>query len=169
MSYIPVCKKYWVIPCCDCSMVSYRSMPRNPVLTFRLPVHVFNALARERQLRHLNVSGWARQAVLDAFQRDFPDADRDDSQPAKRSASTEDPQGDAAAPETPPLRGWRACQLPQGVLGARHDDPASLPRELVGLQIEVQTNAGKRLLRWVHAVSDRSDDCVYVRDGREKP
>ena len=144
-------------------------MPRQPVLTFRLPVHVFNTLTRERQLRHLNVSGWARAAVLEAFQRDFPDAGQDNSKPAKRSSSTKDPQGNAAAPETPPLRGWRACQLPHGGLGARHDDPASLPNQLVGLPIEVQTNAGKRLLRWVHAVSDRSDDRIYVRDGREKP
>ena len=33
-------------------------MPRKPVLTFRLPEQVFNTLVRERQLRHLNVSGW---------------------------------------------------------------------------------------------------------------
>ena len=147
-------------------MVSYCFMPRKPVLTFRLPEHVFNTLVRERHERHLNVSGWARAAVLDAFQRDFPDAA---SKPAKRAASTEDPQGASATQETPPLRGWRACQLPQGGLGARHDDPASLPNQLVGLQIEVKTNAGKRLLRWVHKVSERSADQVFVRDGREKP
>ena len=150
-------------------MVSYRFMPRNPVLTFRLPVHVFNTLTRERQLRHLNVSGWARAAVLEAFKRDFPDAASEPSKPARRAASTEDSQGASATQETPPLRGWWACQLPHGGLGARHDDPASLPNQLVGLQIEVQTNAGKRLLRWVHAVSEHSDDRVYVRDGREKP
>ena len=150
-------------------MVSYCFMPRKPVLTFRLPEHVFNTLVRERQLRHLNVSGWARAAVLEAFHRDFPDAASEPSKPARRAASTEDSQGASATQETPPLRGWWACQLPHGGLGARHDDPASLPNQLVGLQIEVQTNAGKRLLRWVHAVSEHSDDRVYVRDGREKP
>lgn len=150
-------------------------MPRNPVLTLRLPHYVFNALARERQLRHLNVSAWARAAVLDAFHRDFPDDALDDSKPAKRPATTQDVGSDpnnkaaSATKETPPLRGWRACKLSQGVLGARHDDPASLPNELVGLQIEVQTNSGKRLLRWVHAVTERSAKHVYVRDGREKP
>ena len=119
-------------------------MPRNPVLTFRLPVHVFNTLTRERQLRHLNVSGWARQAVLEAFQRDFPDDASYPSKPAMHdAASTEDPQGAPDTQETPPLRGWRACQLPHGGLGARHDDPASLPNQLVGLPIEVQTNAGQ--------------------------
>ena len=144
-------------------------MPRNPVLTLRLPGHVFDALVRERQLRHLNVSGWARAAVLEAFQRDFPDAAPDTTKTAKRAAAIEDAQAASTAQETPPLRGWRACQLPQGGLGSRHDDPASLPTELVGLQIEVLTSTGKRLLRWVHTVIERSDDHVYVRDGREKP
>ena len=126
--------------------------------------------SRERRERHLNVSGWARAAVLEAFKRDFPDAASDPSKPAQRTVSTQqDPQEAPAATETPPLRGWRACQLPQGGLGARHDDPASLPNQLVGLQIEVKTNSGQRLLRWVHAVSEHSDDRIYVRDGREKP
>ena len=144
-------------------------MPRNPVLTLRLPQDVFNALVRERHERHLNVSGWARAAVLEAFQRDFPDAARAGKKPARRSVSSQGPQGDAAAPETPPLRGWRACTLPQGGLGARHDDPASLPHELVGQQIEVKTNAGKRFRSWVLEVSERSDNHVLVRDGRVKP
>ena len=145
-------------------------MPRNPVLTFRLPVHVFNTLTRERQLRHLNVSGWARAAVLEAFQRDFPDDASKPSQPAMHdAASSEDPQGTPDTLETPPLRGWRACQLPQGGLGARHDDPASLPHQLVGLPIEVQTNAGNRLRRWVLEVVERSAHQVLVQDGREKP
>ena len=142
-------------------------MPRNPVLTLRIPESVFNALDQERQLRHLNVSAWARAAVLEAFQRDFPDAAPNTSKPDKPAADTIDEQ--ATSTETPLLRGWRACTLPQGDLGARHDDPASLPNELVGLQIEVKTNSGRRLLRWIHAVSERSADCVYVRDGLEKP
>ena len=144
-------------------------MPRNPVLTLRLPPHVFNALVQERHLRHLNVSGWARAAVLEAFQRDFPDAARSTTQPDKAAADTVNEQAVSTSIPTPPLRGWWASQLPQGGLGARHDDPASLPNQLVGLQIEVQTNAGRRLLRWVHAVTERSDDHVYVRDGLEKP
>lgn len=144
-------------------------MPRNPVLTLRIPESVFYALDRERQLRHLNVSRWARAAVLEAFHRDFPDAAPLTSKPDKPAASSEDPQN--ASPATPVilLRGWRACQLPQGVLGSRHDDPAALPDQLVGLQIEVLTNSGRRLLRWVHAVTERTDDHVYVRDGLEKP
>ncbi|MDE2813211.1 MAG: hypothetical protein OXM01_09315, partial [Gemmatimonadota bacterium] len=131
-------------------------MPRNPVLTLRLPHYVFNALARERQLRHLNVSAWARAAVLDAFHRDFPDAPQDGTKPARRAAAPQDSQAASTSTASPPIRGWRACHLPQGGLGARHDDPASLPNQLVGLQIEVLTNSGRRLLRWVHAVSERS-------------
>jgi len=144
-------------------------MPRNPVLTLRLPQLVFDALTRERQLRHLNVSAWARAAVLEAFNRDFPHAAPDAGKPARRSASIPDDQAASDATQTPPLRGWRACTLPHGDLGARHDDPASLPHQLVGLQIEVQTNAGRRLRRWVHSVIERSDDLVYVQDGLEKP
>lgn len=145
-------------------------MPRNPVLTLRLPQDVFNALVRERQQRHLNVSGWARAAVLDAFQRDFPHAALDGEKPAKRSGSTQNPQEASDETETPPLRGWWACQLPHGGgLGARHDDPASLPRQLVGQLIEVNTNSKQRLRRWVLEVVEQSDDEVFVRDGREKP
>ena len=145
-------------------------MPRNPVLTLRIPEYVFHALDQERHLRHLNVSRWARAAVLEAFHRDFPYAAPHTTQPASPGASTEDPQGDSTAQEPPPLLGWNACQLPQGGgLGCRHDDPASLPDELFGLQIEVKTKSGQRLLRWVHAVVERTDDHVYVRDGLEKP
>ena len=139
------------------------------MLTLRIPEHVFDALDRERQLRHLNVSRWARAAVLEAFKRDFPDASPDTTNPARRAVATEDAQAASTTQETPPLRGWRACKLPQGGLGSRHDDPASLPHELVGRQIEVKTNSGQRLLRWVHAVIERSDNQVYVQDGREKP
>ncbi len=144
-------------------------MPRNPVLTLRLPQDVFNALVRERHERHLNVSGWARAAVLEAFQRDFPDAALDGEKPAQRSGSAQDPQEASDTTGTPPLRGWWACNLSQGGLGARHDDPASLPRELVGQLIEVETKSGPRLRRWVLEVVERSDNHVLVRDGRVKP
>jgi len=61
-------------------------MKRNGVLTFRLPQPVFDALVRERHERHLNVSGWARAAVLDAFQRDFPNAARGVAKPSPSTA-----------------------------------------------------------------------------------
>ena len=150
-------------------IIYYWSMPRNPVLTFRLPEDVFAALVRERRERHLNVSGWARAAVLEAFHRDFPDDARDNGKPASPAAATQKPPAAADAAETPPLRGWRACTLPEGGLGARHDDPASLPHELVGQRIEVKTNAGGRLRRWVLEVTERSADHVFVRDGRDQP
>ena len=136
-------------------------MPRNPVLTFRLPEHVFNTLTRERQLRHLNVSGWARAAVLEAFQRDFPDAAPSGKKPAKRSGSTQDAPAASNTAETPraadrellgraplpspnsePIPGFCPAQLPDQTWGARFEgDPAALPAELVGLRIRIKAKS----------------------------
>ena len=138
-------------------------MPRNPVLTLRLPQNVFNALAQERQQRHLNVSGWARAAVLEAFQRDFPDAARDGKKPDQRSGSTQDPQEASDTTETPrsaerklpgraplpspdtePITGFRPATLPDGTWGVRFEgDPAALPAKLVGLRIRIKPKSSE--------------------------
>lgn len=136
-------------------------MPRNPVLTLRLPQDVFNALVRERQQRHLNVSGWARAAVLEAFHRDFPHAARDGKKPAKRTVSTQDAHAASATTETPraaerelpgraplpspdtePIPGFCPAQLPDQSWGARFEgDPAALPAELVGIRVRIKAKS----------------------------
>ena len=128
-------------------------MPRSPALQVRLPRQAFERLAALRQQRHLNVSAWARQVLLDALQRDFPETDAADGAP--RSETDSPP---------PPLPGWHPARLPGGSWGSACDRPATLPVELVGLPIEVRPRQGTPWTATVLEVVERSPDRVRVRD-----
>lgn len=143
----------------------YNFMPR-PVLTLRLPEQVFAALVRERRERHLNVSGWARAAVLDAFQRDFPNAVQSGGKPTKRD-ETQNAGSDINTPSssTAPIPGWKPCRLDDG-WGSALSGPAvdSLPKDLVGALIAVTDRSGSSWTATITAVAERSHDRVVVTD-----
>lgn len=159
-------------------------MPRNPVLTLRLPQNVFNALVRERHEHHLNVSGWARAAVLEAFQRDFPHAAQEGKITDQRSGATQDTQVASAATETPrsahrklpgraplpspdtePIPGFRPATLPDGTWGVKFEgDPAALPAKLVGRRIRIKPKSSENT--WDGTVTEtiiKDDGSVLYR------
>ena len=127
-------------------------MPRNPALQVRLPLQAFERLAALRQQRHLNVSAWARQVLLDALQQDFP-ADAD---PA--------PADPPPAPPAP-IPGWRPCRLHNG-WGSALSGPAAdcLPDNLPGALIAVTDSKGFAWTATVSAVVERSPGRVTVTD-----
>ena len=135
------------------------SVPRNPALQVRLPADAFRRLATLRQERHLNVSAWARQVLLDALHHDFPETDAPDEPP---HSGTDSPPA--------PLPGWHPARLPGGGWGSACDRPASLPAQLVGLSIEVQPRQGAPWTATILEVVRRDDGSVLVRDtGRPDP
>ena len=141
-------------------------MPRKPVITFRLPEQVFAALVRERRERHLNVSGWARAAVLDAFQRDFPNATRTGRKPAKHDV-TQSAESDINTPSSSPapIPGWKPCRLDDGWGSALAGTAAdSLPEDLIGALIAVTDRSGSSWTASITAVVERSHDRVVVTD-----
>lgn len=138
-------------------------MPRKPVLTLRLPEPIFDALVRERRERHLNVSGWARAAVLDAFQRDFPNAARVAESPPDETQAGSDintPSSGAA-----PIPGWKPCRLDDG-WGSVLSGPAvdALPMDLVGTLIAVTDRSGSSWTATITAVVERSHHRIVVTD-----
>lgn len=141
-------------------------MPRNPVLTFRLPMPVFDALVRERRERHLNVSGWARAAVIEAFQRDFPNAARGGPKLTRRD-DTQNAGSDLNTPSssTVPIPGWKPCRLDDG-WGSVLSGPAvdALPMDLVGTLIAVTDRSGSSWTATITAVVERSNHRIVVTD-----
>ena len=134
-------------------------VPRNPTLQVRLPVDAFDRLACLRRERHLNVSAWARQALLKALDRDFPENSLPHG-PGAAHVSAEAAGHSPAAPH----RGWRPARIPGTGWGSACDSPAGLPAELVGLPIEVQPRQGPPWIATVLEVIQRDDDRILVRD-----
>ena len=131
-------------------------MPRNPALQVRLPASAFERLALLRRKRHLNVSAWARQVLLDALEHDFPE----------RPANLATPRGDgrsAASSSLDPLPGWRPSRLPGAGWGAACDRPADLPAQLVGLPIRITPRQGLPWIATVVEVVRYDPDRVLVR------
>ena len=128
-------------------------MPRNPALQVRLPAAAFRRLAALRRQRHLNVSAWARQVLLDALERDFPATDAADRPPPSKTVSP-----------PVPLPGWHPAKLPGGGWGSACDHPDTLPTELVGLPIEVRPRQGSPWTATVREVVRHDADRVLVRD-----
>ena len=81
--------------------------PRSPALQVRLPRQAFERLAALRQQRHLNVSAWARQVLLDALQRNFPETDAADGAPRSETDSPPPPAARLASRQAP----WRQLGL----------------------------------------------------------
>ena len=131
-----------------------KGVPRNPALQVRLPAGAFRRLAALRRERHLNVSAWARQVLLDALQRDFPETDAADGPPHSE-------------PDSQPLPGWHPARIPGGGWGC--DRPGTLPAELGGLPIEVRPREGPPWTATVLAVVRRDSRRVLVRDTGRPP
>ena len=144
-------------------------MPRNPVLTFRVPQSVFNALDRERHLRHLNVSRLGPRRRPRAFQRDFPNATRYPLNPISA------PQLCQLSPGSRHLHTDSSCaaggpvNCPKAASAPATMTPPHYPTSSSDSRSRSKPTPGQRLRRWIHAVVERSDDHVYVRDGLEKP
>ena len=130
-----------------------KGVPRNPALQVRLPRQAFERLAALRQQRHLNVSAWARQVLLDALQRDFPE----------NSPGADAPHSETASPPAP-RPAWQPTRIPGGGWGSACDRPDSLPAELVGLPIEVRPRQGPPWTATVLEVVRRDSDRALVRD-----
>ncbi len=79
------------------------AVPRNPALQVRLPAEAFERLVSFRSHRHLNVFAWARHALLEALERDFPEP------PASPDFPRKDGGPDPGSPLAP-LPGWRPDQ-----------------------------------------------------------
>ena len=127
-------------------------MPRSrTVLQFRVSDEVHNRLDQLRRERHLNVSAWAREAVLAALERDFPEE--------TASAAPTPP------PNAAPLKGWKPARLPDGGWGAAFEgDVAALPERLEGCQIAVVPRHGSAWTTIVDQVLERGSRRVVVRD-----
>ncbi|MYE02034.1 MAG: ribbon-helix-helix protein, CopG family [Alphaproteobacteria bacterium] len=136
-----------------------RAVARNPALQVRLPADAFERLACLRRERHLNVSAWARQALLNALERDFPE----NSLPPGPAAARVSPES-AEHAHAGPYRGWRPARIPDGGWGSACDSPVGLPAELVGLPIKVQPRQGPAWTTTVLEVIQRDDHRVLVRD-----
>lgn len=126
-------------------------MPRSrTVLQFRVSDEVHSRLDQLRRERHLNVSAWARDAVLAALERDFPE---------ETASAAEIPPPDAA-----PLKGWKPARLPDGGWGAAFDgDVAALPEHLEGCQIAVAPRHGSAWTTIVDQVLERGSRRIVVR------
>ena len=130
-----------------------RGVPRNPALQVRLPAEAFERLAALRQERHLNVSAWVRQVLLEGLERDFPATDTAGGPPVNETASL--PR---------PLPGWHPARIPGGGWGSACDRPDTLPAQLVGCYIEVQPRQGSPWTATVLEVIRRDSRRVLVRD-----
>ena len=145
-----------------------------------------NAHERRRRTRRLILMGTlvehqvsgseeAQSALrrdLDAFLKRDRDRELFDLPPLadpETASSAPDPDLAPPSPELPPLRGWRATQLPDGDLGARHSAPEELPADLEGATIEIKTRGGDALIRTVVKVLERRKDFVLVRDSGKPP
>ncbi|MYB50649.1 MAG: hypothetical protein F4X77_00395 [Acidobacteriia bacterium] len=131
-------------------------MPRNPALQVRLPASAFERLAYLRTKRHLNVSAWAREVLLDALERDF----------AEPHTNLATPRGDgrlATSNSLDPLPGWRPARLPGSGWGAACDNPENLPAQLVGLPIRITPRQSPPWIATVVEVIRCDADRVLVR------
>ena len=129
----------------------------------RVPLHICvspetrQRLQRLRTERHLNVGAWLRALIDEALDREFGPAPTDANElavPVK-----------AAPPE--PIPGWTPAKLEGGVWGARFQgDTRTLPTNLEGLTIAVETRSGDFWNATVTEVLERSADLVLVHAQR---
>lgn len=121
------------------------------VLQFRVSDEVHSRLDQLRRERHLNVSAWARDAVIAALERDFP----------KEIASA----AEASPPNADPLKEWKPARLPDGGWGAAFEgDVTTLPEHLEGCQITVVPRHGSAWTTIIGQVLERGSRRVVVRD-----
>ena len=127
----------------------------------------------EHQVSHSEDAQSRLRHDLDAFLKRGRDRELFDLPPlAEPDPDSPDPAPDLApaSPKLPPLRGWRATQLPDGDWGSRHSAPGKLPADLEGATIEIKTRGGDTLIRTVVEVLHRDADYVLVRDsGKPSP
>ena len=130
-------------------------------LRVRLDPDLERALDRLRNHHHVNVSAWVRGLMRVAL------ANVPKHVPGVTTARPDRPAPAARAPAAPtpapPLPDWMPWKLPDGSWGARHTAPASLPSDLTGRLIQVQTKAGEKWTATVLEVVHREDDFVLVR------
>ena len=101
-----------------------------------------------RQERDINVSAWLRRLIEDALDREFPSS----------------PEADA------PLTGWRPHRLDNGSWGSIYfGDTSTLPSELAGAHITVQSRDGQSWTTTVTAVLERRSGQVIVTDSGRPP
>ena len=129
----------------------------------RVPLHIRvspetrQRLQRLRTERHLNVGAWLRALINEALDREFGPAPTDANGPVAPVK--------AAHPE--PIPGWTPARLKDGVWGARFQgDTGTLPTDLEGLTIAVETRSGDAWNATVTEVLERSADFVLVQASR---
>ena len=111
-------------------------------------------LQRLRTERHLNVGSWLRALIDQALDCEFGPAPH----------ALEEPVAPAADTPPVPLPGWTPAKVKGGVWGARFQgDTRTLPADLVGLPISVQTSSGKSWDATITEVVERSPDRTLVR------
>ncbi len=122
-------------------------------LHFRVSPETRQRLQRLRTERHLNVGAWLRTLIDEALDREFGPAPTDANELAAPVK--------AAPPE--PIPGWTPARLEGGVWGVRFQgDTRTLPTNLEGLTIAVETRSGDSWNATVTEVLERSANLVLV-------
>ena len=126
-------------------------------LQIRISPEARQRLQRLRTERHLNVGAWLRALIDEALDREFGPAPTDANEPAAPVK--------AVHPE--PIPGWTPARLKGGGWGARFQgDTRTLPTDLEGVTISVETRSGDSWSATVTEVLERSADLVLVQAER---
>ena len=133
------------------------------VMLHRVPLHIRVSPETRQRLqglrtqRHLNLGSWLRALTDEALDREFGPAATDANEPVAPVK--------AAPPE--PIPGWTPARLKGGGWGARFQgDTRTLPTDLEGLTIAVETRSGDSWNATVTEVLERSADLVLVQAPR---
>ena len=129
----------------------------------RVPLHIRVSPETRQRLqflrtqRHLNVGSWLGALIDEALDLEFGPAPTDANElvaPVK------------VAPAEP-IPGWTPARLKGGVWGARfQEDTRTLPTDLEGLTIAVESRSGDSWNATVTEVLERSADLVLVHAQR---